>query len=230
MVESAGGVGDRPCVILAREGWHAGVVGIVASRLVEMYWRPVVLLTIEGDTAHGSGRSIDELHLHEALTACSSHLIKFGGHARAAGLRLHRRDLEAFERAFTEVAAAKMRLEGLAPTVEIDGEIELSSITRALVDELTRLAPFGEGNREPLFAARNLAVRSGVRRMGSAGRHLAFWVRQGEAAVRATAFGQGEAEDELRRSGKCSIAFVPRLNRWRGTENVELDVRDIQFD
>jgi single-stranded-DNA-specific exonuclease len=230
MVEASGGVEDRPCIVLAKEGWHAGVVGIVASRLVETYWRPVVLLVLEGDVAHGSGRSIDEFHLHEALTACSRHLVKYGGHARAAGLRLQRENLQGFTDSFFDVAAAALRPEELAPTIEIDAELELSAVNRALAEELARLAPFGEGNREPLFMARNVEVHSEVRRMGTSGRHLSFWVKQGDASFRATAFGQGDLAEELERVRRCAIAFVPRVNIWRGKMSVEVDVRDIQFD
>jgi single-stranded-DNA-specific exonuclease len=132
--------------------------------------------------------------------------------------------------AFANVAAAALRPADLSPTMDIDAELELSGVSRALVDEVARLAPFGEGNPEPMFAARDVEVLSGIRRMGTSGRHLTFWVKQGDASFRATAFGQGDLSDELERRRRCAIAFVPRLNVWHGKANVEVDVRDIQFE
>lgn len=230
MVEASGGVDGKSCIVLAREGWHEGVIGIVASRLVDTYWRPVLLLALEADEAHGSGRSIEEFHLHEALTACSCHLTKFGGHARAAGLRLLRANLEAFTASFIETATAALKPDELAPALDIDGELELSTVNRAMAEELTRLAPFGEGNREPMFVARDVEVLSGIKRMGSSGRHLCFWVKQNGANIRATAFGQGDLAEELEQRRRCSIAFVPKVNTWRGQSSVEVDVRDLKFE
>lgn len=230
MIEAEGGVAERASIVLAREGWHSGVVGIVAARLVELYWRPTILLSVEGDMGHGSARSIGAVHIFEALRHCSGRLISFGGHARAAGLRLAAGEIEAFRREFEACAAKAVGDEEMVPELMLDTEVGLLEITRPLMDQLDQLAPFGEGNPEPLLCARGVALPSGVRRLGETGRHISFWVNQNGAAFRAVAFGKGEMGDALARAKSCSIAFVPRLNRWNGEQNVELDVRDIQLD
>jgi single-stranded-DNA-specific exonuclease len=217
-------------MVLARAGWHAGVIGIVAARLAETYWRPTILLTVDGEVAHGSARSIAALHLYESLRECSARLIGFGGHARAAGLRLQATEIEAFKEEFEAVAAKYLSADDLKAVMEVDGEVRLGDITKTLLDEFERLAPFGEGNREPILTAFGLDVSSGINRIGESGRHLAFWVRQNDAAFRSVAFGKGEMASKLAEVRKCSIAFVPRINRWRGEESIELDVRDIKFN
>ena len=229
MVKAAGGVDGKSSIVLAAEGWHAGVIGIVASRLAEEYWRPTVLLALDGEEGHGSARSVGELHLFEVLRECADMLTAFGGHQRAAGLRLRRSEVESFKQKFEQTAAARMTDESLIPMVHIDAEVSLSEITRPILDEIGKLEPFGEGNSEPVLAAYGLDVPSGVRRMGSGGRHMSFWVRQGESGFRAVAFGMGELADKLGRSRRCDLAFKPRLNRWRGKESIELEIQDIRI-
>ena len=234
ILEEAGGmlededVSSRFSIVLAREGWHAGVIGIVAARLAEEYWRPTVLLALEDETAHGSARSIAPLHLFETLRDCSSRLIAYGGHARAAGLRLRRDELERFKEEFEQAASARLSKEDLTPVLEVDAEVRLSQIDKPLLEEIRRLAPFGKGNPEPVLAAFDVRVPSGVRRMGTGGRHMSFWVNQDGAAFRAVAFGMAERAAALERSKTCSLAFAPRINRWRGAESIELDVRDVK--
>ena len=229
MIEEAGGVEEKHTILLAKEGWHSGVVGIVASRLTELYWRPTILLTLEGDMGHGSARAVAPLNLFATLQECSGHLTAFGGHARAAGLRLKRDDLPAFADAFERAAADRLSAEDLTPVIDIDAEARLCDIDRGFVDDLERMAPFGEGNAEPLIASFDVTLPSGARRMGTGGRHLNFYANQNGAAVRAVAFGMGELEPALSRAPHCAIAYVPRINRYRGFESVELDVRDIKI-
>ncbi len=227
MIAREGGVEGRCSIVLAREGWHAGVIGVVASRLVEAYWRPTVLLAVEDDLGHGSARSIAAMNLFECLRECSGRLIGFGGHARAAGLRLRRSEIEPFREEFEKAAARRLSAGDLEAFVDVDAEVRLPDITRPLLDELDRLAPFGEGNREPLLAAFDLEAPSGATYIGD-GRHLAFWVRQNGAAFRAVAFNRGHMAAALTASRACSLVFVPKLNRWRGEAKIELEVREIR--
>lgn len=227
MIAREGGVAGRCSIVLAREGWHAGVIGVVASRLVEAYWRPTVLLAVEEDVGHGSARSIAAMNLFECLRECSGRLIGFGGHARAAGLRVRKDEIGRFREEFEKAAARRLSSGDLEAFVEVDVEVRLSDITRPLLDELDRLAPFGEGNREPLLAAFDLEAPSGATYIGD-GRHLAFWVRQNDAAFRAVAFNRGHMAPALSARRACSLVFVPRLNRWRGDAKIELEVREIQ--
>ena len=228
MVAAGGGAEGRRSIVLAREGWHAGVVGIVAARLAGEFRRPTVLLTLEGEEGHGSGRSIEPVNLFEALSACGERLCAFGGHAMAAGLRLKRGEVAAFTAEFEAAVAAQVGTDDLAPVLEIDAEVGLGEITRSLVDEFEELEPFGAGNREPVLAAHGVAVGGEVRRMGVGGKHMSFWARQDGAAFRAVGFNLGEAAGAVAEAGVCSLAFVPRLHRWRGSENLELEVRDIK--
>ena len=228
MIAREGGVAGRCSIVLAREGWHAGVIGVVASRLVEAYWRPTVLLAVEKDVGHGSARSIAAMNLFECLRECSGRLIGFGGHARAAGLRLRKDEIERFREEFEKAAARRLTAGDLEPFVDVDAEVRLTDLTRPLLDELDRLAPFGEGNREPLLAAFDLETPSGATYIGD-GRHLAFWVKQNGAAFRAVAFNRGHMGSALTAGRGCSLVFVPRLNRWRGEAKIELEVREIRL-
>jgi single-stranded-DNA-specific exonuclease len=176
---------------------------------------------------HGSARSIAAMNLFECLRECSGRLIGFGGHARAAGLRLRKGEIEQFREEFERAAARRLSAGDLEPFVEADAEVRLPDITRPLLDELDRLAPFGEGNREPLLAALNVEAPSGATYIGD-GRHLAFWVRQNGATFRAVAFNQGRMAGALSAKRACSLLFVPRLNRWRGEAKIELEVREIR--
>ena len=230
MIEELDGVQGRSSLVLAREGWHSGVIGIVAARVAETYWRPTVMLTIDSDGAHGSARSVGGFNLFEALRKCSARLTGFGGHARAAGLRLKREELDRFREEFEAVAEDALRPEDMAPVIDIDCEVRLPAITKPLLDEFAQLAPFGEGNAEPMLAARGVTLAAGVTRMGSSGQHLCFWINQDGAAFRAVAFGKGDWADRLHGRKNCSLAFVPRVNRWQGTERLELDVRDVKVD
>jgi single-stranded-DNA-specific exonuclease len=228
MIAREGGVAGRCSIVLASEGWHAGVIGVAASRLVEAYWRPTVLLAVEEDMGHGSARSIAAMNLFECLRECSGRLIGFGGHARAAGLRLRKGEIERFREEFEKAAARRLSSGDLEAFVDVDAEVRLPDLTRPLLDELDRLAPFGEGNREPLLAAFDLEAPSGATYIGD-GRHLAFWVRQNGATFRAVAFNRGRMAAALSARRACSLVFVPRLNRWRGEAKIELEVREIRL-
>ncbi len=219
----------RASIVLADPGWHAGVVGIVASRIAEEFWRPTILISQESEPAKGSGRSIPGFHLLEALEACRAHLASFGGHARAAGVSVESRNLSHFAEAFEAEAARTLKPEFMAPSLEVDAEVSLAEMTEPLVSELGRLAPFGEGNPEPVFATLGVRVAGEVRRTGKEGQHLSFYARQGQAVLRAVGFGMGEAADEVARSREnLGVAFTPDANTWRGETSVELKLVDIK--
>ena len=221
---------ERKAIVLAGEGWHPGVIGIVASRIVEEFCRPTVLLACDGDVAHGSCRSIDGFDIHEALSRCEALLTAYGGHAKAAGLRLPVASVPEFQRDFRRVADEAINEEQMVPTLELDAEITLRDVSMALVREIGMLEPFGECNREPLLCSRSLGVVGSTKRMGTGGKHLSFWVRQVDFTFRAVAFGMGELEDAIVRAGRCSLAFRPTLSSWRGTDSIELMVQDIRLE
>ena len=229
LLAAAGGVEGRQSIVLAKEGWHAGVLGIVAAKLAERHWRPAVVLTLEGDTGHGSARAVAPVHLFDALHACSDRLIGFGGHARAAGLRIRTDELARFKTEFEAAVALQLGDREPTPILDIDTTMRFSDMSRRLLDDINRIAPFGEGNRPPMLASFDVDLPASVRRMGTGGQHLSFYGNQNGVALRCVAFGLGEWADALARAGRCDIAYIPRINRYRGDESIELDVRDIKI-
>jgi single-stranded-DNA-specific exonuclease len=214
--------------VLWSEDWHEGVIGIVASRLVERFHRPVVLITRSQDGWKGSGRSIASFDLHGALAACSEHLERFGGHRAAAGLAIDEPRLEAFADAFAAHADSVLGPEDLVEVVKVDAVVSARDLTLELAEELGRLAPFGLGNPEPtLLVPATEAVAPAT--VGD-GKHLRFRVRQhGRDAGTAIAFGQGSQIDRLRVAGRYDVAFRLKENHWNGTVAPQLVVRRV-FD
>jgi single-stranded-DNA-specific exonuclease len=217
--------------VLWSEDWHEGVIGIVASRLVERFHRPVVLIARTGDDDSewkGSGRSIGSFDLHGALAACSAHLERFGGHRAAAGLSIRTEQLDDFANAFAAHANAVLSEDDLRPVTVIDAVVPASALTLDLAQELDRLAPFGLGNPDvTLLVASCEAVEPST--VGE-GKHLRFRVRQhGRDCGSAIAFGMGAQFDRLQRDTRYDLAFRLKENRWNGTVAPQLVVRRV-FD
>src|SRR6185503_2349361 len=208
------------------EDWHEGVIGIVASRLVERFNRPVVLIAGGDGDWKGSGRSLPAFDLHGALGACAQHLKRFGGHRAAAGLSIEPSSLEAFAAAFASHADAVLEDDDLAPVTRIDAIVPGSALTLSLATELDRLAPFGLGNPDvTLLVPACETVQPGV--VGE-GKHLRFRIRQGgRDAGSAIAFGLGPQLDRVDRPGRHDIACRLKENRWNGTVSPQLVVRRI---
>src|SRR3954453_6264947 len=217
----------RSAYVLAGEGWHEGVIGIVASRLVERYHRPVVLIAgTEGDWK-GSGRSIPGFDLHDGLRDCASHLERWGGHRAAAGLSIAEQNVDAFAEAFAEQAAGVLAEEDLDPVASIDAVVARGAdLSLDLCAELRRLAPFGLGNPAPTL----LAPGCGLAQLATVGdgKHLRFRVRRdGRDAGSAIAFGQGSRLDVLRPDALYDVAFRLEENHWNGTVAPQLVVRRV---
>ena len=219
---------DRKGYVLWDEGWHEGVIGIVASRLVERFHRPVVLIARSGEGWKGSGRSIPEFDLHAGLAACSVHLGRFGGHRAAAGLSIETPELEAFSDAFGRHADAELRDVDLRPLTTVDAIVPASALTLELAQELDRLAPFGLGNPEPTLLVASVEA-TGASTVGE-GKHLRFRVRQQDRdGGSAIAFGLGAQLDRLQEAARFDLAFRLKENRWNGTIAPQLVVRRL-FD
>jgi single-stranded-DNA-specific exonuclease len=219
---------DRRAYVVAAEGWHEGVIGIVASRLVERYHRPVVLIAGTDGDWKGSGRSIRSFDLHDGLRECAGDLERWGGHAAAAGLSIRPERVEAFAEAFGAVADARLDEADLQPVTTVDALVHGTDLTLDLCAELARLAPFGLGNPNVtlLLAGCELAELSTV----GDGKHLRFRVREdGRDSGSAIAFRRGAALDRLRRVGHYDVAFRLEANQWNGTVAPQLNVRDV-FD
>ncbi len=217
-------------LVLADRGWHAGVIGIVAGRLAEKHHRPVVMISIDElgiKPAVGSARSVPGFDLYQALSHCSEHLIRHGGHAAAAGMKIDPDRIDAFREDFCEYVAAEISSEQQVADLWIDAEAPLSAFTLSSVAQIDQLAPFGQGNRRPMLCATGVDLAEAPKRIGGGGRHLALKLSQHGTQMRAVAFGGGDWADELEAAGESlSIAFRPYINEFRGYRNVELQLAD----
>jgi single-stranded-DNA-specific exonuclease len=219
---------DSRAVVLGAEGWHPGVIGIVASRIVERLHRPTVMVAMNNGIGQGSCRSIAGFHLAEALSACGEHLVTHGGHEMAAGLKLETAHFEDFRAAFCEYARGKVSDEMLLPTIELETLAELRQINMALVQDLKKLGPFGNGNRKPLLCCRDVEVATPPRRVGKTGDHLQLQVKQGNAQMKCIGFNMGTLFDELTVGRKLDLAVEPTINEFNGYVNVELELKDLR--
>jgi len=222
LVESSGEYPALRSIVLASPDWHQGVIGIVASRLVERYHRPTILIALTEDgQGKGSGRSIPGLHLLDVITSCSKHLLRFGGHRHAVGVGLRAEDVPAFAEAFEEQAAALLTDSELVPKLTIDAEVQPAQVTRELALELKRLEPFGMGNPEPLLMLRGMKV---VQRRVVGEGHLRLRVTGGNCSFAAIAFNMAERETP----GVIDMAFFPEMNEWNGSSSLQLRVKDLR--
>lgn len=222
---------DRRALVLAQEGWHPGVIGIVASRLAERYHRPVVMLGIDpaAGVAKGSARSVSGLDLHAAISACDGHLTKFGGHAMAAGMTLDASSVDAFRDALVAEVNEQLQPDDLAQRIRLDADVSLPECSAALFGTLERMGPFGCANPAPRLRIRGAITARPAQRMGAEGKHLSVALRgAGGGAIRAVGFGLGDRADDLPAGIAVDVAFKPSLNTWRGVTSPELHLLDIR--
>lgn len=230
---------DCRAIVLAHPQWHQGVVGIVCSRLVERYHRPVILMQEGADddaggagaVCHGSGRSIDGFNLHAALEACRERLVRFGGHEMAAGLKLLRRDLDEFRSRFIEHCAAKLTPDDLVPTRQYDCDAGLGELNEAELRELERLAPFGRENPSVTLCVRGVRVLGYPETMGSGNKHMVLRVadRQSGAALRVVGWGWGERLAQIPHGAAIDMLVQPKVNSWGGRTRVEGELVDVRI-
>lgn len=219
----AEGRSERHAIVLADDGWHPGVIGIVASRLVERYHRPTVLIALENGQGKGSARSAGGVHLYQALSACSHHLGGYGGHAYAAGLSLSDGAVAEFAAAFEEAVNAVWPVDERLPVVAFDCETAIDEIDHKAVGDLARLAPYGVGNPEPLFLLSGVLLQQ-IEAVGE--QHLRFTARQGGYSLPCIAFGMAERRPQI--GTEYDLLVVPTLNQWRGRSTLQLRVKDLR--
>ena len=214
----------------AQEGWHPGVIGIVASRLVDKYYRPVILISISGDVAKGSCRSIHPLDMYDALDACSADLIQFGGHSQAAGLTLESRKIEDFQKHFTEFVRNHLQPEDYQPRLAVDIEWDRNEeLTLSFLHELQLLEPFGCENPAPLFMLRNAEVHN-PRLFGQELSHLRFFTDIGPRSCHCIMWQGSQYQYCLCNNAQADIAFKPRINFFNNTESINLDIVAFRMD
>ncbi len=214
--------GPLPGYVLAAEGWHPGVIGIVAARLAERHCRPVVLVALHGSMGRGSARSIPTFDMLGGLRACGAHLTRYGGHRAAAGLELEREQLPGFAAAFAEHADRTLSAADLTPTERVDAVVEVGSLGIALAEELRSLAPFGHGNPPVSLMIADARV-SGLQRMGG-GKHLRFVVSGGGASAKAVAFNVG-SPSPITEGSSITATFELQVNEWREVTEPRLLLR-----
>jgi single-stranded-DNA-specific exonuclease len=215
-------IGKRT-LFMAAKNWHRGVIGIAASRLAEKFNRPTALVSIVGDIAYGSARSVPSFDLHDALGKLAQLLNGFGGHAMAAGFSLDTNSIKTVEEAFEAIASETMESNPPPPEVLIDAEMELRRIDGDFIYDLTGLAPYGEGNPEPRFIARRLRVIS-PRVVGRD--HLKMEVADGDDIKEAIGFGMGEEKPP--EGGLMDMVFTPEINSWQGVSRIQLRIADMR--
>ncbi|WP_410514364.1 single-stranded-DNA-specific exonuclease RecJ [Paenibacillus sp. BR2-3] len=228
-LERKSGNGELPNVIvLAGEGWNVGVVGIVASKLLERYYRPVIILDIHPDTrmCKGSARSIPGLDIYAALSSCKDLLDHYGGHPAAAGMSLHSDALEAFAAGLESYASAVLKPEHFVPVIAADAEVAISELTLQAAAELDKLAPFGMSNPMPRFIVRGATVKE-TRTMGQGGKHLKLVLQQGRHSIEAVAFGKGELAGLLPSGTTIDVLAELSVNEWNGSRKTQLMLQDL---
>lgn len=220
-------VGARSVLVVAGENWHRGVIGIVASKLVDAFHRPAIVLSIDGDTAHGSCRSIASFDILSALEHAADHLTRFGGHKQAAGLTLESSRIRQFRLAVNDFAEERLGPEQLMPRLRIDGDLGFRAITGDVAAAVASLAPFGAGNPRPVFAARNVEIVDGPRKLKE--RHLKMALKQDGRIFRAVAWRAAERHEYLdEHRSAVDVAFSLEQNQYNGDTYTELTIADIR--
>lgn len=216
---------ENATITVGGHNWHHGVIGIVSSKITEMYFKPSILLSFEEDgMGTGSGRSIPGFDLHEALSKCTDTIEKFGGHSMAIGITIKKEKFEAFRKEFEEIAK-EANIEEIVPIINIDAKIDFSSINKEMVESLTALEPFGEGNKMPVFAFKNLKIDS-IRAL-SEGKHLKLTLKEGNTVVNAIGFNMGELVEDYRIGDRIDVVGVLEVNTFNGVDTLQINMKDI---
>ncbi|MBK7090703.1 MAG: single-stranded-DNA-specific exonuclease RecJ [bacterium] len=227
-IEKSVDLENDKAIVLHSEGWHQGVIGIVASRLVEKYYLPTVLIAVDNNEGKGSGRSIPGFHLHDALKSCEDLLLRYGGHKYAAGMSIAPERIKEFQQRFKRVAATQLNPEDLIRKLHIDAELDLDDIDFDLVDTLERFAPFGPENMKTVFITRNLEIVGSPQVVGR--NHLRMRVRSGRKVFDVIGFGFGDYAEQLSMHGvDFDMAYVIEKNIHNGVTKIQLRVKDIRW-
>lgn len=216
---------ENKAIIVGGENWHHGVIGIVSSKITEMYFKPSILLSFEENgIGKGSGRSIPGFDLHEALMKCSDTIEKFGGHSMAVGITVKKDNLEKFKKEFEQIAT-QSKIDEIIPIINIDAKVDLSDIDKEMVESLKQLEPFGEANKMPVFAFKNLKIDS-IRAL-SEGKHLKLTLKDNNYIINAIGFNIGYLANEYRIGDKIDVAGVLEINTFNGVDNLQINIKDI---
>ncbi|UKJ08360.1 single-stranded-DNA-specific exonuclease RecJ [Solitalea lacus] len=227
MIENTPELQNKKSTVLFSPNWHKGVIGIVASRLIEKYYRPTIILTESNGKATGSARSVSGFDIHEAIGACSDLLEQFGGHKYAAGLTISLDNVDAFIQKFEEVVSSTIEERSLSQEIEIDEYIKLGDITPKLMRIIKQFAPFGPGNMKPIFATKNVWCKFEPQIVGN--NHLKFTVQQSEGySFDCIGFNLGQHYQRIRKGIPFDICYSIEENTWNGKTTIQLSIKDIK--
>lgn len=218
---------EHKIIILAKEGWHQGVLGIVAAKLADRFYRPTIVISLSDNLCKGSGRSIKNFHLFHALLECKEHLETFGGHSHAIGLLITKDNIKGFKEKINQLAKEKLKIEDLLPGLDVDMELGLDSLTEGLAQEIKALEPFGTGNSEPLFYTRNLKLKGQPQVLSRD--TLKFWVTDGNVTCSVIAFGMGSLKDSLLNAECLDLVYSLAIDNWRQQNTLILQAKDLFF-
>ena len=216
---------NEEVIVLGKENWHHGVIGIVASKITELYFKPSILICFEEEIGKGSGRSVPGFDLHEALSKCSNHISRFGGHSMAIGITIEKDEFENFKKDFGKYAK-NSNIRDIIPIINIDEEFSLKDISVRDVAELKLLEPFGEANKTPLFLCKNLKIQS-IRAL-SEGKHLKLSLKDENFWVDAIGFNLGHLSEEYRIGDKIDVVGTLEINKYNGRESIQINIKDIR--
>jgi len=221
---------ETPATVVCDNNWHKGVVGIVASRLIETYYRPTIVMTKSNDILAGSVRSVSGFNVYDALQACSEHIIQFGGHKYAAGLTIAPDQYQNFKKKFNQVVAESIAESSLTPEIKIDAEIHFNDITPKFFRILKQMSPFGPGNMNPVFVSHSLNDTGYSKKVGKEASHLKLSVRDLKSGIVMNGIGFGMGDKyEIVKSGKpISVVYTLEENHWRDKVSLQLRIKDIK--
>jgi single-stranded-DNA-specific exonuclease len=212
-------------IVLASEGWHPGVIGIVASRIADRFYRPTILISLDGKLGKGSGRSIENFHLFEYLLRCKDALVGFGGHESACGITIEKKKIDEFTKKINAEAAHDADETIFSPKLDIDMDVSLDMLSEDVINEMEGLSPFGPDNPRPVLASRNVIVKDAPRFIGKNG--FKMLVTDNRVTCEAVCFGRGNMEAPKPGSG-IDIAYMPSINDWQGLQSIQLELKDIK--
>ena len=216
---------DNTCIIVGSEGWHHGIIGIVASKVTEMYFKPSILICFEGNEGKGSGRSIPGFDLHEALMKCGDNLEKFGGHSMAVGVTVKKENLDKFKQELEEYSK-NHDVDKIVPVVNVDSELSLKNVDIDSVKSLKLLEPFGEANKMPLFLFKNLKINS-IRAL-SDGKHLKLTLKDDNYMINAIGFNMGELSEKYLLDDRVDVVGNLDINSFNGNESIQIVLKDMR--
>ncbi|MDP2939352.1 MAG: single-stranded-DNA-specific exonuclease RecJ [Candidatus Omnitrophota bacterium] len=226
LVEKEVNFKEHNIIVVSKQGWHRGVLGIVASKITERFYRPSIVISLEQNLGRGSGRSIESFHLFNALSSCSSLLKNFGGHAFAAGLTISKENIEPFKLLLNSFAKEKIAPQDLNPSLKIDAEFPLSALNLKLIKDIENLAPFGVGNPKPLLCSRNLKLKG--KPIVLRGETIKFWVTDGKLTCQVLGFGMVSLLDIISEAKHLDLVYTPAIDTWREEPAIQIELKDIK--